>query len=85
MFTAQSIQIGVPKQRVTDETDEPRTGVVSFFNKPKGFGFINDSNNERVFFHVNNILEPLEESDKVKFSVEQGPRGLHAVQVTKMT
>jgi cold shock CspA family protein len=85
VFTAQSIQIGVPKQRVMTEEEEHRTGIVSFFNKPKGFGFINDSsNNERIFFHVNNILEPLEESDKVKFSVEHGPRGLHAVQVTKM-
>ena len=85
MFIAEDIQIGVPKQTEAGEADEFRTGIVSFYNQPKGFGFINDSaNNERIFFHVNNILEPLQESDKVKFSVERGPRGFHAVQVTKV-
>ena len=85
VFAAENIQIGVPKQNETGEADEFRTGVVSFYNQPKGFGFINDSStNERVFFHVNNILEPLEESDKVKFAMERGPRGFHAVQVTKV-
>lgn len=84
-FALEDIQIGVPKQEDIIATDEFRTGIITFFNTAKGFGFINDqSTNERVFFHVNDILEPLEESNRVKFLLERGPRGLNAVQVAKI-
>lgn len=84
IFELENIQVGVPKQEYT--ADKFRTGVVNFYNKAKGFGFINDlSTKERIFFHVKDILEPLEESDKVKFLVERGARGLNAVQVNKMS
>jgi cold shock CspA family protein len=83
IFKQENIQIGTPKQDHTHE--EHRNGMITFYNKPKGFGFITDLlSNEKIFFHVNNILEPLEESDKVKFKVERGPRGLSAVQVAKL-
>jgi cold shock CspA family protein len=83
IFREEDIQIGVPKQE--EIADVPRTGTVSFYNGAKGFGFINDQQtNERVFFHVNDINEPLTESDKVSFFVERGPRGLNALQVEKI-
>lgn len=79
----EDIQIGVPKQE--DRQDIIRIGIVSFFDKMKGYGFINDKQtNERVFFHINNLEEPVNESDKVRFQVENGPRGLSALQVTKV-
>src|SRR5437868_4364267 len=75
IFKQEDMQISVLRQE--DKEDVFRNGTVTFFNKLKGFGFINDlSTNERVFFHIKDTLEPLEESDKVKFLVERSPRGL---------
>jgi cold shock CspA family protein len=83
VFAAENIQIGVPKQE--DMPEEFRNGTVTFYNKAKGFGFINDlTSGERLFFHVNDLLEPIEESDKVKFEITRSPRGLNAVQVSKI-
>jgi len=83
MFKTEDIQIGVPKK--SDEPEEARTGTVVFFNHEKGFGFITDAKNgERIFIHINNLTEPLQEADKVEFEVENGPRGLSAVNVKKI-
>ena|SRR5882672_5631876 len=82
IFNQEDIQIGVPKQEEREE--EFRTGTVIFFDKAKGFGFINDrQSDERIFFHINNLMEAVNESDKVKFTTEKGPRGLNAVGVMK--
>ena len=83
VFLQEDIQIGVPKQEFSSE-DSFRTGTVSFFNKAKGFGFINeDVSNERIFFHIKDMLEQVEESDKVKFQVERGPRGYSAILLSR--
>lgn len=84
VFKQEDMQIGVPTQE--ERADAFRNGTVSFYNKDKGFGFINElSTNERIFFHVKDIEQPLEEADKVKFLVERGPRGLSGVQVSKVS
>lgn len=68
------------------EEDPTRTGVVSFFNLSKGFGFINDdSSKESVFFHMNQLAQPVKEKDRVSFLREKGPRGFNAINVTKIT
>jgi cold shock CspA family protein len=83
VFRQEDMQIGVPKQVETEE-DAQRTGVVTFFNDGKGFGFIKDSvTQESVFVHVNQLSAPIKENDKVTFEVEKGPRGLSAVNVNK--
>lgn len=83
VFKQEDIQIGVPRQEFSEE-DEFRTGTVIFFNKTKGFGFINDQvTNERIFFHIKEIMEPIEESDKVQFLAERGPRGMNALRINK--
>src|SRR5580765_2929997 len=41
LFKQEDIQIGVPKYE-PGEQDVTRTGVVTFFNEAKGFGFIKD-------------------------------------------
>lgn len=85
VFTAEEIQIGVPKHEPGEEADTIRNGVVSFFNDSKGFGFINDTQSgERIFVHVNQLTEPISENDKVSFEVESGPRGLSAVNVKRI-
>lgn len=84
VFLTEDIPIGVPRQEDRPQ-DEFRSGTVIFYNRDKGFGFINDdTTNDRIFFHVKEMLEQVEESDKVKFLVERGPRGLNALQVTRL-
>jgi cold shock CspA family protein len=84
VFNAEDIEIGVPKYEASDE-DPIRTGVVTFFNDEKGFGFINDlQTQERVFIHINQLTEQIREGDKVNFEVEMGPKGASALNVKKM-
>ena len=80
-INAEDIEVGVPKKEKT-EIDPVRTGVVTFFNDSKGFGFIKDSETkEGVFVHVNNLIDDITEGNKVSFEVEQGKRGPAAVDV----
>ena len=58
------------------------TGTVKFFNTGKGFGFIKpDDGGEDIFVHVSGTIDQIQENDKVKFDVEQGKKGLNAVNV----
>jgi cold shock CspA family protein len=83
VFRQEDIEISVIRK--PEEPATFRMGMVSFFNTEKGFGFINDlTTRERVFFHVNDLLEQIEESDKVQYMAEHGPRGLSAVQVSRV-
>ena len=61
-----------------------KKGVVKFFNNEKGFGFIVDEESkEEVFVHKTGLVDNIQEDDNVEFEVEQGKRGLNAVNVTK--
>jgi len=57
-----------------------KEGTVKFFNNSKGFGFIkpNDSSDD-IFVHESGLIDEIREDDKVKFDVEQGKKGLNAV------
>lgn len=59
-----------------------RTGTVKFFNEAKGFGFITESTGEEVFVHVTGLNEDVRENDAVSFEVQQGKKGLNAVNVS---
>lgn len=83
-INAEDIQIGVPRYEHDDADDGPRTGTITYFQESKGFGFIQDSaSGERIFIHVNAMLERVGEGDKVEYEVESGPRGLSAANVKK--
>jgi len=57
-------------------------GTVKFFNNAKGFGFITpDDGGKDVFVHVNGLTDEIREGDKVTFDVEEGQKGLNAVNV----
>lgn len=59
-----------------------QTGTVKFFNESKGFGFIVDNNSgEEVFVHVSGLVDKIREGDVVTFNVENGKKGLNAVEV----
>lgn len=80
---AAEIEIGVPKRQHEAE-DTLKSGVISFFNTSKGYGFIRDGKTqENVFFHVNNLNFQAKENDKVNFAVEKGPKGMNAVNIVK--
>lgn len=82
VINADSIEVGVPRRKPSEEGDGSRKGVVTFFNESKGFGFIKDSENgESIFTHINSHQDPIRENDKVTFQVEQGQKGLNAVRV----
>lgn len=58
-------------------------GTVKFFNNAKGFGFITpDEGGKDVFVHVNGLTDEIREGDKVSYDVEEGQKGLNAVNVT---
>ncbi|MDE2089214.1 MAG: cold-shock protein [Gammaproteobacteria bacterium] len=62
------------------------TGTVKWFNATKGFGFIAPEDGSKdVFVHHSAIagsgFKTLAEGQKVKFDVEQGPKGPSAVNV----
>ncbi|RIJ34213.1 cold-shock protein [Pontibacter oryzae] len=78
----EDIQIGVSRQEDLDPADLLRKGSITFFNSSKGYGFIKDQDTqESIFVHQNDLSGPVKENDKVTFEVEQGPKGLNAVNV----
>ncbi len=64
-----------------------KTGKVKFFNDAKGFGFIvDDANQTEVFVHISEVESGvrLNEGDSVSFEVQNGKKGLNAVNVVKL-
>jgi cold shock protein len=60
-------------------------GTVKFFNTEKRFGFIkHDDSNKETFVHASGLIEPIAEGDKVEFEVQDGQKGLTAVNVKKI-
>lgn len=61
-------------------------GTVKWFNASKGYGFIEQPDGQDVFVHFSAIqadgYRTLQEGQKVEFSIEQGPKGLQAAEVT---
>ena len=62
-------------------------GTVKWFNNDKGYGFISRESGDDVFVHFSAIqgegFKSLDEGQKVSFDVEDGDRGLQAVNVVK--
>ncbi|MFN8489896.1 MAG: cold shock domain-containing protein [Caldilineaceae bacterium] len=64
-------------------------GTVKWFNDQKGFGFLAPEDGSKdVFVHQTAIqangFRSLSEGDRVQFTIEQGPKGPAAANVTKI-
>ena len=61
-------------------------GTVKWFNASKGYGFISRDGADDVFVHYSAIamegFKTLDEGQRVEFSVEEGPKGPQAANVT---
>lgn len=57
-------------------------GTIKFFNETKGFGFVKeDETNKEYFVHVSGLVDKVNENDVVTFDLEEGRKGLMAVNV----
>ncbi|MBT1688237.1 cold-shock protein [Dawidia soli] len=60
-----------------------KEGVVKFFNEAKGFGFIKETaTGQEYFVHISGLLvDSIREKDVVTFELQQGKKGINAVNV----
>jgi len=57
-------------------------GTVKFFNDSKGFGFIKDDESGKEYFvHASGLVDQVKENDVVTFDLQEGRKGLNAVNV----
>ncbi|HPR33327.1 MAG TPA: cold shock domain-containing protein [Prolixibacteraceae bacterium] len=81
---ASELEISTPKNSGNDNPNPEHSGIVSFYNSSKGFGFIRDNETgQTVFVHASNLLEPIDENDRVSFETGKGPKGPTALNVRK--
>lgn len=63
-------------------------GKIKWFNDAKGYGFIEQEGGEDVFVHFSAIqmdgFKTLTEGQEVDFEVQNGAKGLHAANVTRV-
>jgi CspA family cold shock protein len=59
-----------------------KEGTVKFFDATKGFGFISQSNDRTdIFVHSTGLIDEIRENDQVQYDVEDGRKGLNAINV----
>lgn len=63
-------------------------GKVKWFNDEKGWGFIKQDSGPDVFVHYSQIIgdgrRRLFEDETVEFELKEGPKGLQAVNVSRL-
>ncbi|HEY9169531.1 MAG TPA: cold shock domain-containing protein [Lutibacter sp.] len=59
-----------------------KKGTVKFFNQAKGFGFITEETSKKDYFvHITGLIDKISDGDEVEFELEEGKKGLSAVNV----
>jgi cold shock protein len=76
------------RSRFNRKGKDMEKGTVKWFNKTKGYGFIEREGGDDVFVHFSAIqgegFKVLEKGDAVEFEVTQGPKGDQAANVKKV-
>jgi cold shock CspA family protein len=77
-----TISVSVSRRTEEDEVEQERTGVVTFFNHEKGYGFIKDLQSQQsIFVHINDVQGDITEKSKVSFLNGMGAKGPVALSV----
>ncbi|UII19477.1 cold-shock protein [Fulvivirga ligni] len=59
-----------------------KEGKIKFFNDSKGYGFVKDNeDNQEYFVHISGLVDEVGENDEVTFELQEGRKGLNAVNV----
>lgn len=67
------------KEEKQPEPAEYKTGVMLFFNRKKGYGFISSKQALKdVYVHIKDTKGRIRKGDEVKFKVERTDKGLRA-------
>lgn len=61
-----------------------KRGTVKFFNKEKGFGFIKGDDGQEYFVHQSGLTDEIQQGDTVEFELQEGKKGLMAVNVKRV-
>jgi len=57
-------------------------GIIKFFNDSKGFGFITEEGSDKDHFvHISGLIDEVREGDVVEFELQEGKKGMNAVNV----
>ena len=59
-------------------------GTVKWFNRVKGFGFIEIEGGDDLFVHISEITGEITDGDTVQFEIGEGPKGPNAIGVSKV-
>ena len=74
--------IGVPLLKIKQII--MNKGTVKFFNETKGFGFVKDeADGQEYFVHVSGLVDSIDKDDEVTYDLQEGRKGLNAVNVKK--
>ena len=81
-INAEDIEISASRQKDVPLEELTQVGIVTLFKTDKGYGFIkNLETEESYFFHINSLIDPVKENNKVSFETEKGPKGMNAINV----
>lgn len=67
------------KQVLGLKSQDVEKGTVKFFNRRRGYGFIEaESLGSDVFVHVKDLEDRISKGDQVQFEIENSPKGYEA-------
>ena len=73
----------VTSSRIVLDPQPMPTGTVKWFNRIKGFGFIEQEDGKDLFVHKSQVTDEIHDGDTVEFEVGEGPKGPNAINVRK--
>jgi len=77
-----------PSSLITKGSGSMEKGTVKWFNNAKGYGFITRESGDDLFVHFKSVVgegyKTLKQGESVEFEVEQGQKGLQAINVSRL-